>query len=215
MTMFYFSYTMALFWIFAELFIIMYIQKGVSFITQDGKKHHGFPVVAGIFFILLIFATFFRQHLYPLLPDIPDGMRQRFYNYTLWHFYCSQWVVFEAVITLYILRVYARVLQAAFRSNKRMLQRWNSIERVAVIGIPVFPVIYAFMFAGYEFLTFSALQDALIDGKQLHHIYLFYIKICGVFWIIIDAGAAFIGFKILRFLKIRSPFQAPYGLAGG
>ena len=43
--MFYFSYMMALFWVFAELFIIIYIKKGISFIVQDGKKHYMTEVV--------------------------------------------------------------------------------------------------------------------------------------------------------------------------
>lgn len=198
--MFYFSYIMALFWVFAELFIIIYIKKGISFIIQDGKKHYGFIVFAGVFFILLIFATFFRHHIYSIFPDVPNAMQKKFYGYTLWHFYCSQWVVFEASITFYILRVYALMRQSVCQSS-RMVKKWDVVERSAVFGVPAFLIIYAFIFAGYECLTFSVLQSALISQVQLYHINLFYIKICGIFWIAIDSGAAFLGYKILRFLK--------------
>ncbi len=198
--MFYFSYIMALFWVFAELFIIIYIKKGISFIVRDGKKHYGFMVFAAVFFILLIVATFFRNQIYSLFPDVPNAMQKKFYGYSLWHFYCSQWVVFEASITLYILRVYALIQQSVCRSD-RTAERWGVVERFAVFGVPVFLVIYAVLFAGYELLTFSAMQRDLIAQPQLYHINLFYIKICGVFWIVIDGGAAFLGYKILCFLK--------------
>ena len=56
-------------------------------------------------------------------------------------------------------------------------------------------------FMAYEFLTFSAMETGLIKRPQLHHIHLFYVKICGVFWVVIDGAAAFLGYKILRFLK--------------
>jgi len=198
--MFYFSYIMALFWVFAELFIIIYIKKGLSFIIQDGKKHNGFIVFAGVFFILLIYVTFFRNHIYSLFPDMPNTMLKKFYDYSLWHFYCSQWVVFEASITLYILRVYAQMQQSVCQSG-RIVKKWRAVERFAAFGVPAFLVTYAFIFAGYEFLTFSVLQSALISQLQLYQINLFYIKICGIFWIAIDGGAAFLGYKILRFLK--------------
>jgi len=201
--MFYFSYIMALFWVFAELFIIIFFKKGISSIIQDGKKHYGFIVFAGVFFILLVFATFFRQHIYSLFPDVPNAMQKKFYGYSLWHFYCSQWVVFEASITLYILRVYALMQQSVCHSG-RMFKKWSFVERFAVFVVPAFLVIYAFIFAGYEFLTFLVLQNSLIDQLQLYHINLFYIKICGIFWIAIDGGAAFLGYKILRFLKIHN-----------
>jgi len=191
---------MALFWVFAELFIIIYVKKGLSFIFQDGKKHYGFIVFAVVFSILLIFITFFRNHIYSLFPDMPNTMQKKFYAYSLWHFYCSQWVVFEASITLYILRVYARMQQSVCQSGK-MVKKWRVVERFAAFGIPAFLVTYAFIFAGYEFLTFSALRSALIVQLQLYHINLFYIKICGIFWIAIEGGVAFLGYKILRFLK--------------
>ena len=198
--MFYFSYSMALFWVFAELFIIIYIKKGLSYIFQDGKKHYGFIVFAAVFFILLICVTFSRSYIYSLFPEMPSAMQKKFYGYVLWHFYCSQWVVFEASITLYILRVYARMQQSVCQSG-RMVEKWRIVERFAIFGIPAFLVTYAFIFAGYELLTFSLLQRSLIDPLQLYHINLFYIKICGIFWIAIEGGVALLGFKIFRFLK--------------
>ena len=201
--MFYFSYSMALFWVFAELFIIVYIKKGLSYIFQDGKKHHGFIVFAAVFFFLLIFVTFSRSYIYSWFPDMPTAMQKKFYGYLLWHFYCSQWVVFEASIALYILRVYARMQQSVCQTG-RMVEKWRTVERFAIFGIPAFLVTYAVIFAGYEFLTFSLLQGALIVQLQLYHINLFYIKICGVFWIAIEGSVAFLGYKIFRFLKTRN-----------
>jgi hypothetical protein len=199
--MFYFSYTMALFWVFAELFIIAYVLKGFSFLVQDGKKHYGFIIFASVFFILLIFATFFRDQIYSLFPDLPNTMQKKFYGYALWHFYCSQWLVFEACITLYILRVYALMKQSNNQS-KKMTKKWKSIERFTVYAVPGFLVLCALFYLGYEFLTFSAMQNNLIDRPQLYHIYLFYVKICGIFWVLVDGAAAFLGYKIFRFLKI-------------
>ncbi len=201
--MFSFSYIMALFWVFAELFIIIFIKKGISFIVQDGKNHYGFIVFAGVFFILLTYATFFRHRIYLLFPNVPNTMQMKFYSYSLWHFYCSQWVVFEASIMFYILRVYALMQQSVCKSG-RMAKKWDAIERFAIFGVPAFLVIYAFIFAGYEFLTFSVLQSALIGLLELYNINLFYVKICGIFWIAIDGGAAFLGYKILCFLKTHS-----------
>ncbi|MBW1899500.1 MAG: hypothetical protein JRI61_10630 [Deltaproteobacteria bacterium] len=130
-------------------------------------------------------------------------MQKKFYGYSLWHFYCSQWVVFEASITLYILRVYALMQQAVCQSD-RTVKKWVIVERFTVFGVPAFLILYAFIFTGYEFLTYSVLQDARINQLQLYHIYLFYIKICGIFWITIDGIAAFLGYKILCFLKTRN-----------
>ena len=191
---------MALFWVFAELFIIIYIKKGTSFIIRDGKKHYGFIAFAGAFLVLLVVATFFRNHVYLFFPGVPNAMQKEFYGYALWHFYCSQWVVFEASITLYILRVYAVMQQSVCRAD-RMIKKWAAIEHFAAAGVPAFLAIYVFIFTGYELLTFSILQSALIDQLQLYHIYLFYIKICGIFWIAIDGGAALLGYKIFRFFK--------------
>lgn len=202
--MFYFTYIMALFWVFAELFIIIYMKRGISFIIQDRKKHYGFIISAGVFFILLIFVTFSRHRIYPVFPNVPNAIQKSFYNYSLWHFYCSQWVVFEASITLYILRVYSLMQQSVCQSD-RLVKNWGIVERFAVYGVPVFLLIYAFIFAGYEFLTFSIMQRALIDRLQLYHINLFYIKICGLFWITIDGIAAFLAYKTLCFLKTHSP----------
>lgn len=209
--MFYFSYIMALFWVFAELFIIIYIKKGLSYIFQDGKKHYDFIVFAAVFFILLIFVTFSRNYIYSLFPDLPNAMQKKFYGYLLWHFYCSQWVVFEASITLYILRVYARMQQSVCQSIS-MGEKWRTVERFAIFGVPAFLAAYVFIFAGYEFLTFSLLQRALIVPLQLYHINLFYIKICGIFWIVIDGGAAFLGYKIVRFIKTHNTptMESPY-----
>jgi hypothetical protein len=191
---------MALFWVFAELFIVIYVKKGLSFIFQDGKKHYGLIIFAGVFFILLIFATFSRNSIFSLFPNMPNAMQKKFYGYVLWHFYCSQWVVFEASIALYILRVYARMRRSVCQSGSRV-KKWRAVERFAIFGIPAFLVIYAFIFAGYEFLTFSLLQSASIVQLQLYHINLFYIKICGIFWIAIEGGVAFLGYKIFHFLK--------------
>ena len=183
---------MALFWVFAELFIIIYVKKGISFILQDGKKHYGFIFFAVVFFILLIFVTFFRNHIYSLFPDMPNAMQKKFYDYSLWHFYCSQWVVFEATIALYILRVYAWMQQSVCQSGG-LVKKWRVVERFAAFGVPAFLVTYAFIFTGYEFLTFSVMQSALIAQLQLYHINLFYIKICGIFWISIEGRGSFPG----------------------
>ena len=163
---------MALFWVFAELFIITFMLKGISFLVEDGKKHHGFILSAGFFFIFLIFITFFRGQIYSLLPTYPNPIQIKFYSHALWQFYCSQWLVFEAGITLYILRIYALMKQSA-GSSRETREKWRAVERITIIGVPGFLVLYALFYAGYQILTFSAIENDLINKAQLFHIHLY------------------------------------------
>ena len=77
-------------------------------------------------------------------------------------------------------------------------------------GVPLLLVSSTAFFLLYEYRVFTLIEHAGLETINLTNIYRFYIKICGVFWFVIEGTVAWIGYKTYHVLK--RTMSEPHGI---
>jgi len=112
----------------------------------------------------------------------------------LWNFFCTLWVAIEAAIVIYIFKIY-NLLRIALEKKKPIL------NMTLLFGPGIF-FLFLFLFYVAYHLYLGSLVD--MDGynhRNIQNSFNFYIKICGIFWILIEWVVGLIGLKIFFLLK--------------
>ncbi len=125
------------------------------------------------------------------------------YRWALWNFFCTIWVVLEGAIMIYVLRLYKNIREASKQTNA---PRANGKRRIPVVrwdfGIPLLAgLLFSFYFF-YQYNLFAmALGDGSLDGWGIYRVSVFYIRICGLFWILFEWVVAIIGIRTYGLFK--------------
>lgn len=195
MDMYTFHKSMALFWTLAEGLILIYIRWGFMFLIKRKGREKIFLISCVTIFGLLIFLMYGGEIFFGKFMDLRRGTNLHIYRWALWNFFCTLWVVLEGIIMIYVLRIYK-----ALRSplQKKVLKREKSNFPYGIL-ILIFSFFTLYVF--YQYNLLSIINKNLLDARGIVHISTFYIRICGLFWILFEWIVAFIGIKTYFVLK--------------
>ncbi len=177
--------TMALFWVLAEGIIFLYLRWGYLKLRGRESNSRAWIILCSAIFCVLALWLFTGEALvHRILSDI---RHIKLYRWVTWNFFCTLWVVLEGVIMVYVIRIYGLLLSREGGKEKRT---------AVMITWPLFTL--------FAFYHFAFLETALHHGMEVVEIYnvsVFYIRICGLFWIIFEWVVAVYGLKTYALLK--------------
>ena len=192
---------MALFWTFAEGLILFTLRSAFfSLKKRVDKSQPSFLIFCVIIFALFICLMFCGEIFFGKFLDLQQALNLTFYRWALWNFFCTLWVIMEGIIMVYVLRIYNTLkylLKKDLKSGKNNMVRIRLSYGILLLALPLF-ALYAF----YEYNILSIISRYGLDAKSLRFMSLFYIRVCGIFWILFEWIIAFIGIKTYFMLKI-------------
>jgi hypothetical protein len=185
---------MGIFWLFAEGLVMVYIRKSFIFLKKGEARQNIFIFSCVTFFIVLVCLNFGEKIIFESFLGNKYRLLGYFYYRFLWNFFCTLWVAIEAAIVIYVFKIY-NLLRIALEKKKPIL----NMTLLFVPGI-FFILLFLFYVAYHSYL--GSLID--VDGfnhRYIHNSFNFYIKICGMFWILIEWVVGLIGLKVFFLLK--------------
>lgn len=193
---------MALIWTFAEGLLLFYIRGGFLFSKEGKRGQKKFLIFCVTLFGLLISLVYGGEIFFGKFMDLRQDIHLMVYRWALWNFFCTLWVILEGVIMVYVLKIYKTLMPPLQKKNLKK-EKSRSVKNGLTWGIPVliFPLFALYIF--YEYHLLSLFNKDLLDAKSIFHISSFYIRICGLFWILFEWVVAFYGIKTYFFLKRR------------
>lgn len=191
------SGTMALFWTLAEGLILIVLRWGLMSLRgeQSGQKVFVTCAVAlfGILPAIVFGGEMLVQRFIPL-----KGSLLIFYRWGLWALMCTLWVVLEGIIMVYVIQIYKILKSAITLRGQRREARISSTP-----GIPLLVCSLFGFYLFYEVVLLHTILSCGLDVRAVYQISLFYIRICGVFWILFEWIVAFVGIRTYLLLKGR------------
>lgn len=202
--MYLFAKSMALFWTMAEGVILVAMRWGYLTATRGEGRQHGFLVLSVVLLGLLGVALFGGEAILGRALGLDARLPCTLYRWALWNFFCTVWVILEGCIMVYVYRLYER-LNAAGQPENPAPGSWSGEEhrRRARWGIPAVILGGLFLFILFEAGVLCTQSRFDLDAGQVTRISLFYIRICGVFWIVFEAVVAVQGIRAYRILRRR------------
>jgi len=195
---------MGLFWVFAEMMILIFIRQGIAFVEEKKERYLGLTIFLSVIFILLFLVSFQGERFFSGYLDFTRKINLYFYRYALWNLFCTLWVVLEGSIMFYSLQAYM-ILKKSMHPGRIPSEPSGIMNPWTRYGVPLLVVWAIAFFLFYEYRVFSILNHFGLEKTNLKNIYLFYIKICGMFWFLIEGAVAVIGLKTYHLLKKSSP----------
>lgn len=196
----FFINSMALFWALAEVWILLVLIQGVAAARGVPAR----PRLYGAIFILsaigLAVIAFGGNAIAGQFAVMKNPRLFHLYRCAHWHFFCTFWVVLEGVIMVYIFRIYV-MIRYSRNAHGRTHCSLGRLTLWARISVAILASCFFLFLIFYESQTAGLIQSANVTYGQVNRISLFYIKICGVFWIVFDGGVAVLGYKIYQLLN--------------
>jgi hypothetical protein len=191
---------MALFWTLAEGLILFYVRGGFLFFKEGKKRQKIFLIFCVTLFGLLILLLFGGEFFFGKIIDLRQDIHLMVYRWALWNFFCTLWVILEGVIMVYVHRIY-KTLMPSLQKKDLTKEKSRPVKNGLTWGIPllIFPLFALYLF--YEYGLLSLLNKDLLDSRSIFPISSFYIRICGLFWILFEGVVAFFGIKTYLALK--------------
>lgn len=183
--MFLFSKMMALFWTLAEGMILLYLRWGYLKLTGEKADHRRRIIVWSSLFLLLVLWMMTGEELFKQF--ISGGDHVRLYRWTLWNFLCTLWVILEGGIMIQVLRIHGRLMS---KGGKRE-------GRIPVVTM--WTLFFVSIF--YHWALWEAALGGGMDLGSLRRCAVFYIRICGLLWIVFEWIVAVVGIKTYLLLK--------------
>lgn len=193
--------SMALFWTLAEGFILISMRWGYLTLKKGQGNQKRFVATCVTLFVCFAFLMLDGESAFRGFEDF----NRRLYRWVLWNFFCTLWVFLEGIIMVYVYRIY-RQLKPCPRNRgqeMRLISRTNQGS-----GLPEFrfgPFILMVFFLGvfisYAFGLVSVTHRHSLGFVEIDRISLFYIRICGIFWIIFEWIVAVLGIRSYFIIK--------------
>ncbi|MDY7038552.1 MAG: hypothetical protein SV375_20665, partial [Thermodesulfobacteriota bacterium] len=192
----------ALFWTFAEGLILFYMRWGVLFLRRGEGRQRIFLFFCVVIFLLLFCLMFGGENYLSGFLDLEQGHNLKVYRWALWNFFCTLWVILEGIIMIYVLVLY-KTLTFHLKNNDVIIKKEKRQRTRSNItyGIPLLIINLFSLYIFYEYNLISLIENNVIDGKAIYRISLFYIRICGLFWILFEWIVAYVGIKTYRLMK--------------
>jgi len=200
--MYLFAKSMALFWTIAEGVILAAMRWGYLVSSRGEGRQPGFLVLSAALLGLLGVWLFGGEALLRGTLGLDARLPRTLYRWALWNFFCTLWVILEGCIMVYVCRLYER-LRSAGRPEEPAPEALSGKERADRVrwGIPAVILGCFSLFGIYEAGLFRALSRFALDAGEVTRISLFYIRICGIFWVVFEGVVAFQGVRAYRVLK--------------
>lgn len=180
---------MALFWTLAEVSILIAMHWGLSRLKGSQYNKAMMMISATLFALIIIFYALGREWLF-WHNNLDLGSRQlSIYRTFTWNLFCTLWVVLEAIIALYVWRIYLLLKRKPARPPD---------YRFALTVLIVAPFA---LFLAYHYMAWSVISSTEMGAQQIVNLSRFYIRLCGVFWISIEWFIAITGFLTIRVLR--------------
>ncbi len=185
---------MGIFWLFAEGLVMVYIRKSFIFLKKGEARQKVFIFFCITFFIILVCLNFGEEINFDrYLGNKIKSLGYFYYSY-LWNFFCTLWVAIEAAIVIYVFKIY-NLLIIALEEKKSIL------NRTLLFGPGIFFIFLFLFYVAYHSYLGSLLDMDGYNNRNIQNYFNFYIKICGMFWILIEWVVGLIGLKIFFLLK--------------
>jgi len=187
---------MGVLWLLAEGLIMIYVRKGYLFLSGRDARQRGFFWGCVLSFVLLAALRIGPSLGMGALFSPGDRLFGfRYYNGYVWNLYCTLWVIIEGAIAIYIFRIY-RLIRAAVSEGEGVLKASRSGG-----GPMVLTLIFLAGFAGYHGYLAHLAAAVGLNPSAVYNILRFYIKICGLLWILFEWYVAVAGIKVFLLMK--------------
>ena len=175
---------------------MVYMRTGFIFLKKGKASQKTFIFFSVTVFVLLFCLNFGEViNLDRYLAAKHSSFGQFYYGY-LWNLFCTVWVAIEAAIVIYVFKIY-NLLRSATEEKKLIL------DQTLLFGPGIFFLFLFLFYVVYHYYLGSIAQVNGSNHGNIQNLLNFYIKICGVFWILIEWVVGLIGLKIFFLLKRR------------
>lgn len=205
--MYVFAKTMALFWTAAEGILLVMMRWGYLTASRGDGRQKKFTVAFTAALGALCLVLFFGEYLLGRVLDLDNTLNRTLYRWALWNSFCTLWVILEGCIMVYVCRLY-RILRKGGGGRPVALTGDSGKEDRASQtkwGIPLLVLGFLTLFLLYEAALFHVLGHAGLSLRGVVRISLFYIRICGIFWILFEGVVAIQGLRAYGILKRMNP----------
>ncbi|ABW68333.1 hypothetical protein [Desulfosudis oleivorans] len=185
-----FTRLMGLFWLFAEGLIMVWVRGGLAYLETGRSRQRIYILCCLALFVTIVSLYAGKSFFLDRLRIGPDTVTAVLYNRYLWNFICTLWVLIEGAIAVYVFRIY-RLLKNPTSPGPRF-PGW---------GMALLCVLFLAGFGLYHGYLHFLVDRSALSGQAIVNILRFYIKTCGVFWILIEWIVALIGVKTYLVLK--------------
>ncbi len=188
---------MALFWTLAEGVILLALHWGYSRLrgkdTNQAIPRVLFAILLGV---LLLWAAGVDEYVIRS-AGVPEGPLTSLYRWGVWNFLCTLWVVLEGAIMIYVATVY-RTLTGRARMQTEPDSRVSTFPfaLIAALTVPFF-----LFFAIYQWGFLNSVLTYGMGSQQIYRVSVFYVRLCGLFWILFEWIVALYGIRTYSLLK--------------
>ncbi len=194
--MYLFIKIMAFFWTLAEVAILVAVQWGHGLAAGGDHKRRGSVITAGAGVACLGGVLFWGEPLLGRFVDLETHLPRTLFRWALWNFFCTVWVVLEGGIMIYVCRLY-RILQGTGPASGQ----GTGGPGKSAAGPYMLAAAFVFLYLIYQAALFSAVIQFDLQVRPVIQISLFYIRICGLFWILFEWIVAIQGIRAYRLLR--------------
>ncbi|MBW1800975.1 MAG: hypothetical protein JRJ85_09615, partial [Deltaproteobacteria bacterium] len=199
--MYLFSKSMALIWTFAELLILVMV-RWVFFILQDRRKHFRDVVLfSALLFCILGVLLIAGEDIFERFLDLHPRRNLMLYRRLLWNFFCSVWVMLEGVIMIYVFRIYRTLSAVSGRNAAPLTVRSLPKKRGGPWPLLFLIAGFLFLFILYQYGLVSVAYRYDIPLRGIYRMSIFYVRICGIFWIIFEWVVALFGIRTYHIMR--------------
>lgn len=189
---------MALFWTLSEGIILIFMRWGFLSLKKGEARQRGFFIFLAVLLTLLISLFFWGEMAFGKIMDLEKGLHLAAYRWAIWNLFCSFWVILEGVIMIYGFRIY-KLLKPVFKNEDP--KEGKLPLKDPAWGIPFLILVFLSFYAFYEWAVLSITMKHGMDAGNLRNVSLFYIRLCGIFWIIFEWIIAFLAIKIYALIR--------------
>jgi hypothetical protein len=189
-------YSMPLFWTLAEAMVLVAVRWGLATLKGQRMRHDlllsflcGLIIAMGI---IRFEGEWFLGHLFGL----SDKMHIALYKTLYWNFFCTIWVILEGVIMVYVVRIYRTIRPLYDKQVKKVSRRTGFPSGIHLV---IFLVLGLYMI--YEYNVVKIALNHRVEISGIVALSAFFVRICGVLWILFEGFVALIGLKTYLLLK--------------
>jgi hypothetical protein len=182
---------MPLFWAFAEGLILIALRWGYCILGGEKSRQIPFSMGFLLFFLFLVFLRFYGEAFFSHIMDFENPAILLFYKRAVWNFFCTIWVILEGIIMVYVVKIF-RILKP-YLEGRLSKNREHGTRPLYVIVFLTLSLLGFYVLYECQVLWLKSRYG--LNLAQMNSISLFYIRICGVFWIIFEWVVAVAGIR--------------------
>lgn len=189
-----FAKLMALFWTAVEAAILVAVRRGHRVASGGEERQRGEVLALGAGLLGAGGLLFLAEPLAGGVLDLETRLPQALFRWALWNFFCTVWVVLEGSIMIYVCCLY-RVLRASAASSER------PVAGGGFSGVWLLAAGFLGLYLLYQAGLLHAVGQYGLEAGPVVRVSLFYVRICGLFWILFEWVVAVQGFRAYGLLK--------------